>query len=68
MQIKGLNRLSLEQKEIMYRTNEIHTKCVGNSYKDGMEIRELSINKQNILYVLLKNGWKFHYTKNLDWY
>lgn len=65
--IKGLNKLSEEQKELMYRVNENHTSCVGNAYKDGMEIIETWI-ENGCVCVRLKNGDWYHYSDNGAWY
>ncbi len=45
--IKGLDSLSSEQQELLFRVNEFHTKCMGSDYKDGMEIIETWVNENN---------------------
>lgn len=52
--IKGLDSLSNEQKELLFRVNELHTKCVGSDYKDGMEIIETWVNENNTVCARLK--------------
>ena len=66
--IIGINNLNKEQKELMFRVNELHTKCVGHDYKEGMEITKAWIDENSIVCVLLKNGEWYHYTKNQEWY
>lgn len=66
--IKGIEALSVFQKELMYKINEKHTQCVGNDYKEGMEIIEVWINKDNYLCVRLKNKEWYHYSENGTWY
>lgn len=66
--VKGIEALSEKQKELMYRINGNHAKCVGNDYKEGMEIIEVWINKDNCLCVRLKNREWYHYSENGTWY
>ncbi len=66
--IKGLDSLSNEQKELLFRVNELHTKCVGSDYKEGMQVIETWINENNILCVRLKNGQWYHYNEKSEWY
>jgi hypothetical protein len=66
--IKGIEKLSEEQKDLMERVNKLHTQIVGNDYKPGMEIIETWIDENNIVCVRLKNGEWYHYTKNGEWY
>lgn len=68
MKIKGLEKLTLEQQELMKSTNERHTLCVGGEYKEGMQIIEAWTNEDNCVCVRLKNGQWFHYTKAKEWY
>ena len=49
--IIGIHKLSKEQKDLMFRTNELHTKCVGNDYKDGMKITKVWIDENNTVCV-----------------
>lgn len=46
--IKGIEKLSEEQKQLMLKTNKLHTEIVGNDYKSGMEIVETWLNKRDI--------------------
>ena len=66
--IKGLEKLSEEQKELMGRVNKLHKSGVGLDYKKGMEIKEAWVNGNNIVCVRLKNGNWYHYTKKETWY
>lgn len=66
--IYGADKLSKEQRELMYRVNELHTKCVGNEYKAGMEIVKAWVNDKGIVCVKLLNGEWYHYTENGKWY
>ena len=53
--IKGIEKLTEEQKNLMKKTNELHTKIVGMDYKEGMEIIETWIDENNTVCVRLKN-------------
>ena len=66
--IKGLDSLSSEQQELLFRVNEFHTKCVGSDYKDGMEIIETWVNENNTVCARLKNGNWYHYTQDNTWF
>lgn len=66
--IYGADKLSKEQRELMHRVNELHTKCVGNEYKAGMEIVKAWVNDKGIVCVKLLNGEWYHYTENGKWY
>ncbi len=66
--IKGIEKLTEEQKDLMKKTNELHTKIVGMDYKEGMEIIETWIDENNTVCVRLKNGEWYHYTKDGTWY
>lgn len=66
--IKGIEKLSKEQKELMERVNKLHTSGVGLEYKKEMEIVETWVNENNIVCVRLKNGNWYHYTKKETWY
>lgn len=66
--IKGIEKLSKEQKDLMKKTNELHTKIVGMDYKEGMEIIETWIDENNTVCVRLKNKEWYHYTKDGTWY
>ncbi|MFC4803488.1 hypothetical protein [Filifactor villosus] len=43
--IKGLENLNDRQKEILFKTNELHKNAVGNEYKDGISIVEVWLEK-----------------------
>lgn len=66
--IKGIDKLSDEQKNLIYRVNEKHTSCVGLNYKAGMKIVETWIDENNCVCVRLKDGEWYHYTQSGDWY
>ena len=66
--IKGIEKLTEEQKELMLKVNELHTKCVGLEYKEGMKITEVWIDKNNTVCVRLKKGDWYHYLKDGTWY
>ncbi len=65
--IIGIHKLSKEQKDLMFRTNELHTKCVGNDYKDGMKITKVWLDENNTVCVKLRNGEWYHYYENGTW-
>lgn len=65
--IIGIENLTEEQKELMYRVNNLHTKCVGTDYKEGMEVKKVWIDEKNTVCVRLKNGDWYHYYKNGTW-
>mgnify|MGYP003548211740 FL=1 len=66
--IKGIEKLTEEQKDLMKKTNELHTKIVGMDYKEGMEIIETWLDENNTVCVRLKNKEWYHYTKDGTWY
>ena len=66
--IKGIEKLTEEQKDLMKKTNELHTKIVGMDYKEGMEIIETWIDENNTVCIRLKNKEWYHYTKDGTWY
>ena len=67
--IKGIEKLSQEQKDHMYKTNGFHTQIVGLDYKSGMEIIETWLDENNTVCVRLKNGeWYHYYTKDGTWW
>ena len=66
--IKGIEKLSKEQKDHMKKVNELHTKAVGLEYKAGMEIIETWIDERENVCVRLKNGDWYHYLKDNTWY
>ncbi len=66
--IKGIEKLTEEQKDLMKKTNELHTKIVGMDYKEGMEIIETWIDENNTVCVRLKNKEWYHYSKDRTWY
>ena len=66
--IKGIEKLTEEQKELMKKTNELHTQIVGNDYKDGMEITETWLDENKTVCVRLKNGEWYHYSKDSTWW
>ena len=58
--IKGIEKLTEEQKDLMKKTNELHTKIVGMDYKEGMEIIETWLDENNTVCVRLKNKEWYH--------
>lgn len=65
--VKGFNKLTKEQQELLINTNKRHKAGVGLDYKDGWtptSVRPLGKN----LKVTFKNGDWLHYTPNGDWY
>ena len=65
--IKGLEKLNDRQKEILFKTNEIHKNAVGNDYKDGISIVKVWLEK-GVVCVRLKNEEWYHYTYSYTWY
>ena len=65
--ISGIEKLTEEQKKLMFRTNELHTKCVGNDYKAGMVIIKVWLDENNTVCVRLRNGEWYHYYENGTW-
>ena len=53
--IKGLEKLNDRQKEILFKTNELHKNAVDNDYKDGISIVEVWLEK-GVVCARLKNG------------
>lgn len=66
--VKGIEKLTEEQKQHMARVNKLHTDCVGNDYKAGMEVVEVWVDERNNVCVRLKNGDWYHYLKDNTWY
>ena len=66
--IKGIEKLTEEQKDLMFRVNKLHTDCVGLDYKAEMEIVETWVEERNNVCVRLKNGDWYHYLKDSTWY
>lgn len=66
--IKGIKKLTEEQKDLMLKTNKLHTDCVGSDYKSEMEIIETWLDEKNTVCVRLKNGQWYHYSKDGTWY
>ena len=65
--IKGLEKLTEKQKEILFETNQRHKNAVGNDYKDTASIVKVWI-EDGIVCARLKNGDWYHYTKDYVWY
>ena len=65
--IKGLEKLNDRQKEILFKTNELHKNAVGNDYKDGISIVKVWLEK-GVVCVRLKNEEWYHYTYYYTWY
>ncbi len=66
--VEGIERLTEEQKQLMERTNKLHTECVGNDYKKGMQIKKVWIDENKTVCVRLANNEWYHYTKEGTWY
>lgn len=66
--IKGIEKLTKEQEDLMKKTNKLHTEIVGLDYKEGMEIIETWVDENNTVCVRLKNKEWYHYTKDGTWY
>ncbi len=66
--IKGIEKLTEEQNNLMKKTNELHTKIVGMDYKSGMEILETWLDENNTVCVRLKNKEWYHYSKDGTWW
>ena len=65
--IKGLEKLNDRQKEILFKTNELHKNAVGNDYKDGISIVKVWLEK-GVVCARLKNEEWYHYTYSYTWY
>ena len=65
--VKGFDKLTKEQKQLLIRTNERHKAVAGNDYKDGwtpVSVKPLGRD----LKVTFKNGKWLHYTPDGRWY
>lgn len=67
MKIKGLNKLTEEQKELLFKVNKLHTESVGDKYKKDMEITKAWIEGNTVCAMLAGGDW-FHYLDNGTWY
>ena len=66
--IEGIEKLTEEQKKLMFEVNALQTSCVGNDYKAGMQIVKTWVNDKDIICVRLLNGDWYHYTTAYKWY
>lgn len=66
--IEGIEKLTEEQKKLMFEVNALHMSGVGNDYKAGMQIVKTWVNDKDIVCVKLLNGEWYHYTSNQKWY
>ena len=66
--IEGIEKLTEEQKKLMFEVNALHMSGVGNDYKAGMQIVKTWVNDKDIVCVRLLNGDWYHYTGNYKWY
>ena len=66
--IEGIEKLTEEQKKLMFEVNALHTSCVGNDYKAGMQIVKTWVNDKDIVCVRLLSGDWYHYTTAYKWY
>ena len=66
--IKGIEKLTEDQKELMLKINKLHTQIVGSDYKSGMEIIETWLDENNTVCVRLKNGEWYHYSEDGTWW
>lgn len=64
--VKGFNKLTKEQQELLIRTNARHKAGVGTDYKDGWTPVKVSPLGNN-LKVVFKNGDWLHYYTNGTW-
>lgn len=64
--VKGFNKLTKEQQELLIRTNARHKAGVGLDYKDGWTPTKVSPLGKN-LKVVFKNGDWLHYYTNGTW-
>lgn len=64
--VKGFNKLTKEQQDILIRTNIKHKAGVGSDYKDGWTPVKVSPLGEN-LKVVFKNGDWLHYTPEGTW-
>lgn len=65
--VRGFNKLTPEQQELLIRINERHKAGVGTAYKEGwtpVSVKSLGRN----LKVVFKNGEWLHYTPEGTWY
>lgn len=67
MAIKGLSKLTEEQKLHMFEVNKIHVACNGTERKKNMKIVEAWINERNCVCVRLSNGEWYHYYPDKTW-
>jgi hypothetical protein len=67
MEIKGLLKLTEDQKQHMFRVNEIHVACNGTERQKNMQITEAWVDKDNCVCVRLANGEWYHYYSNQTW-
>ena len=66
--IEGIEKLTEEQKKLMFEVNALHTSCVGSDYKEGMQIVKTWVDDNNTVCVKLLNGDWYHYTSSYKWY
>ena len=66
--IEGIEKLTEEQKKLIFKVNALHTSCVGSDYKEGMQIVKALVNNKDIICVRLLNGGWYHYTTAYKWY
>lgn len=65
--VKGFNKLTPKQQELLIKANKRHKAGVGTDYKDGwtpVSVKPLGRN----LKVVFKNGEWLHYTPEGSWY
>lgn len=65
--VKGFNKLTLEQQELLRITNERHKAGVGTDYKDGWTPVKVSPLGKNLKVVFKNREW-LHYTPTGSWY
>ena len=66
--IEGIEKLTEEQKQLMFTISVVHTNYVSNDCKAGMQITKVWIDDNNTVCVKLLNGDWYHYTNNQKWY
>lgn len=65
--VKGFNKLTKEQQELLINTNKRHKAVAGIDYKDGWTPTSVKPLGKN-LKVTFENGEWLHYTPQETWY
>ena len=64
--IKGYDKLTVDQQQLLINTNKRQKAGVGTDYKDDWTPTEVSVLGEN-LKVVFKNGEWLHYYQNGSW-